>query len=110
MPAAAGHALSVLQGLSVDEAALADVRRMAMAKPEHRVFRSSRSETRASRSSHRSFSRKRFDPRPVAPLVEQLYLRACLTLEGACACDAKAAPAVALAMDRLNALQLSAGG
>ena len=91
MPAAAGHALSVLQGLSVDEAALADV-----------------AET-AQRLSLvvRYGDLRRFDPQPVAPLVEQLYLRACLTLEGACACDAKAAPAVALAMDRLNALQLS---
>ncbi|MCI8699656.1 MAG: hypothetical protein HFF29_11235, partial [Oscillospiraceae bacterium] len=50
---------------------------------------------------------RRFDPAPVVPLIEQLYLRACLTLADACVCDAKAAPAVTQAMDRLNTLQLS---
>ncbi|RKI70130.1 hypothetical protein D7V91_03980 [bacterium 1xD42-67] len=91
MPAAAQHALSVLQGLSVDAAALADV-----------------AET-AQRLSLvvRYGDLRRFDPAPVVPLVEQLYLRACLTLEDACICDAQAAPAVTKAMDQLNALQLS---
>ena len=49
---------------------------------------------------------RRFDPAPVVPLVQQLYLRACLTLADACVCDAQAAPAVTRAMDQLNALQL----
>ena len=91
MPAAAQHALSVLQGLSVDAAALADV-----------------AET-AQRLSLvvRYGDLRRFDPAPVVPLVEQLYLRACLTLEDACICDAQAASAVTKAMDQLNALQLS---
>ena len=91
MPAAAAHALSVLQGLSVDAAAIADV-----------------AET-ASRLSLvvRYGDLRRFDPGPVVPLVKQLYLRACLTLADACVCDAKAAPAVAQAMDSLNTLQLS---
>ena len=52
---------------------------------------------------------RQFDPAPVVPLLEQLYLRACLTLEDACVCDAKAAPAVTGAMERLNTLQLSHG-
>ena len=71
MPAAAAHALSVLQGLSVDAAALADV-----------------AET-AQRLSLvvRYGDLRRFDPEPVVPLVKQLYLRACLTLEDACLCD-----------------------
>ena len=91
MPAAAQHALAVLQSLSVDAAALADV-----------------AET-ASRLSLvvRYGDLRRFDPKPVIPLVQQLYLRACLTLEDACICDAQAAPAVTLAMDRLNLLQLT---
>lgn len=50
---------------------------------------------------------RRFDPQPVIPLVKQLYLRACLTLEQSCVCDAKSASDVTLAMDRLNTLQLS---
>ena len=91
MPTAAQHALSVLQGLSVDAAALADI-----------------AET-AQRLSLvvRYGDLRRFDPSPVIPLVKQLYLRACLTLEEACVCDAKAASTVTLAMDRLNALQLN---
>ncbi len=91
MPAAASHALSVLQGLSVDAAAVSEV-----------------AET-ASRLSLvvRYGDLRRFDPAPVVPLIKQLYLRACLTLEGACVCDAKAAPVVTQAMDLLNSLQLN---
>ena len=91
MPAAAAHALAVLQGLSVDSAAIGQV---------------------ADTAAHLSLvvrygDLRRFDPAPVVPLIEQLYLRACLTLADACVCDAKAAPAVTQAMDRLNTLQLS---
>jgi len=91
MPEAAKHALSVLQGLSVDAAALAEV--AAAAEQLSLVVRYG--------------SLRQFDPAPVVPLLEQLYLRACLTLEDACVCDAQAAPAVTQAMDRLNALQLN---
>ena len=91
MPAAAQHALSVLQGLGVDAAAIADV-----------------ADT-ASRLSLvvRYGDLRQFDPAPVVPLIKQLYLRACLTLTDACICDAQAAPAVTKAMDQFNALQLS---
>ncbi len=91
MPAAAAHALSVLQGLSVDAAALADVAETAVRLSL--VVRYG--------------DLRRFDPQPVIPLVKQLYLRACLTLAEACVCDNKEAPAVTQAMDRLNTLQLS---
>ncbi len=91
MPAAASHALTVLQSLSVDAAALAEV-----------------AET-ASRLSlvARYSDLRRFDHKPILPLLHQLYLRACLTLEDACICDSKAALAVTDAMDKLNALQLN---
>ena len=91
MPAAASHALSVLQGLSVDSAANADVAETAVRLSL--VVRYG--------------DLRRFDPKPVVPLVKQLYLRACLTLADACACDAQAAPAAIKAMDQLNTLQLS---
>ena len=91
MPAAAAHALAVLQGLSVDAAALAEV--AAAAAQLSLVVRYG--------------DLRRFDPAPVIPLLRQLYLRACLTLEDACGCDAKAAPAVNQAMEQLNALQLN---
>ncbi len=91
MPAAASHALSVLQGLSVDSAGIDQV-----------------ADTAARLSLVVRYGNlRRFDPAPVVPLIEQLYLRACLTLADACVCDAKAAPAVTQAMDRLNTLQLS---
>ena len=90
MPAAARHALSVLQGLSVDAAALSEVAETAV---------------RLS-GVVRYGSLRRFDPAPVVPLLQQLFLRACLTLEDACQCDAKAAPAVTAAMDQLNRLSL----
>lgn len=91
MPAAAAHALSMLQGLSVDAAALTDV-----------------TET-AQRLSFviRYGDLRRFDTEPVIPLLKQLYLRACLTLEESCVCDAKAAPDIARSMERLSALQLA---
>ncbi len=91
MPAAASHALSVLQELSVDSAALPHVAETAV---------------RLS-AVVRYGDLRRFDPAPVVPLVQQLYLRACLTLEDACVCDAQAAPGVTQAMDQLNTLQLS---
>ena len=90
MPAAARHALSVLQSLSVDAAALANVAETA---------------TRLSLVV-RYGDLRRFDSAPVVPLLEQLFLRACLTLEEACQCDAKAAPTITAAIDQLNRLTL----
>ncbi|MBQ3503506.1 MAG: hypothetical protein IJA75_02230 [Oscillospiraceae bacterium] len=91
MPAAAEHALAVLQSLSVDSAALTEV--AATADKLSLVVRYG--------------DLRQFDSAPVIPLIGQLFLRACLTLEDACLCDAKAAGAVTQAMDRLNSLQLN---
>ena len=91
MPAAAAHALTVLQSLSVDSAALTEV--ATTADSLSLVVRYG--------------DLRKFDPDPVIPLIEQLFLRANLTLEDACNCDAKAAGAVTQAMDRLNMLQLN---
>ena len=91
MPSAAEHALAVLQSLSVDSAALTEV--AATADQLSLVVRYG--------------DLRRFDAQPVIPLIEQLYLRACLTLPDACNCDAKSAAAITKAMDRLNLLQLN---
>ena len=91
MPAAAEHALAVLQSLSVDSAALTEV--ADTADKLSLVVRYG--------------DLRQFDSAPVIPLIEQLFLRACLTLEDACHCDSKAAGAVTQAMDRLNTLQLN---
>lgn len=90
MPAAARHALEVLQTLSVDAAAISEV-----------------AET-AQRLSLvvRYGDLRRFDTAPVVPLLRQLYLRACLTMEEACQCDTKTAPVVTAAMDQVNQLPL----
>lgn len=90
MPEACRHALAVLQGLSIDAAGIADVAKTA---------------TSLSLVVRYGDLRK-FDARPVVPLLEQLYLRACLTLEEACVCDAKAAKGVTQAIEQLNALPL----
>ena len=91
MPAAAAHALMVLQSLSVDSAALTEV--ASTADQLSLVVRYG--------------DLRQFDAAPVIPLIEQLFLRANLTLEDACNCDAKEAGAVTQAMDRLNSLQLN---
>ena len=91
MPEAAAHALSVLQGLSVDSAALTQI--AATAQDLSLVIRYG--------------DLRRFDAEPVIPLVCQLYLRACLTMEDACNCDIQTAPAINQAMDQINALQLN---
>lgn len=91
MPGAAAHALEVLQSLSVDAAALTEV--AAAAERLSLVVRYG--------------DLRRFDPAPVIPLVKQLYLRACLTMEEACVCDSQTASAVTEAMGRINAIQLN---
>lgn len=90
MPSAATHALRALQRISVDTAALTAV--AATAEKLSLVIRYG--------------DLRQFDPSPVIPLLEQLFLRACLTLEDSCRCDAKAAIEITRAMDRLNALPL----
>ena len=91
MSRAAEHALRMLQGLSVDTAALTEV--AVTGEKLSLVIRYG--------------DLRRFDPVPVIPLVEQLFLRGLLTLEDACNCDSKAAGAVTEAMDKLNTLQLN---
>jgi len=90
IPEAAQHALSALQALAADAAALTE---MASALQQLSL-------------TVRYGDLRRFDCAPVVPLMEQLYLRACLSLESACVCDAQAAADVTAAMDRVNAVQL----
>ncbi|NCE64776.1 hypothetical protein D1159_09280 [Pseudoflavonifractor sp. 524-17] len=91
MPAAAGYILSILQRLSVDAAAVSDI--AGTAAQLSLVIRYG--------------DLRRFDAAPLIPLLSQLYLRACLTLEDACICDNSAADGVMKTMDSLNAVQLN---
>lgn len=90
MPAACRHALAVLQGISIDAAGIADVAKTAVSLSLVVRYGDVR----------------KFDARPVCSLLKQLYLRACLTLEEACVCDAKAARGVMQAIEQLNTLTL----
>ena len=44
---------------------------------------------------------------PLAPILQQLFLRACLILPGACVCDEAASQGIAEAMEKLNRVQLA---
>ncbi len=89
MPNAASYALSVLQRLAVDTAAITEISKT----------------TQNLSYVIRYGDLRKFDPQPIIPLLEQLYLRACLTLEDACNCDDKAANDVMESIERLNQVQ-----
>ena len=89
MPNAASYALSVLQRLAVDTAAITEISKT----------------TQNLSYVIRYGDLRKFDPEPIIPLLEQLYLRACLTLEDACNCDDKAANDVMDSIERLNQVQ-----
>ncbi len=91
IPEASLYALSILQRLAVDAAAVGDIAATAMQLS----------------LAVRYGSLRRFDAQPLRPLLSQLYLRACLTLEDACICDNQASLTVMEAIDRLNAVQLN---
>lgn len=91
MPADAAVILSAVQRLAVDTSAVGE---LAAA-----VYRLS--------TVVRYGDLRRFDAAPLVPILSQLYLRCCLTLEDACRCDDQAAPGVMEAMEQLNTAQLS---
>lgn len=91
MPETVTYAVEVLQRLAVDAAAVQDIAKTAV---ELSVV-------------IRYGSLRRLDSAPLVPLLSQLFLRACLTLEAACICDNMAAKTMIEAMDQLNTVQLN---
>lgn len=89
IPKAASYALRVLQRLAVDTAAITEISKTAQNLSY--VIRYG--------------DLRKFDAQPIIPLLEQLYLRACLTLEDACNCDDKVANDVMESIERLNQIQ-----
>ncbi len=89
MPNAASYALSVLQRLAVDTAGIIEISKT----------------TQNLSYVIRYGDLRKFDPEPIIPLLEQLYLRACLILEDACNCDDNAANGVMESIERLNQVQ-----
>ncbi len=49
---------------------------------------------------------RRFDPEPLMPLVEALFVAGALALHGACTCDNEEAPRVVAAINEMNGLAL----
>lgn len=91
MPEAVRYATGALQGMAVDAASLEELAATAQ------------------RLSHvvQYGGLRLLDPAPLIPILQQIYLRCCLILSAACACDDSAAGGVIQAMERLNAAQLA---
>lgn len=50
---------------------------------------------------------RRIDAKPLEPILQQLFYRACLILEQACVCDDAASKVVITAMEQLNSAELA---
>lgn len=89
IPAAADHALKALQILSVDTAAAQAVSQTAVHLSN--VIRYG--------------DLRKFPTQTLTPLLSQLYLRACLTMEEACNCDDAASVQIMDSIERINQVQ-----
>lgn len=90
MPQAAEYALIAVQRLSVDTMAMDTLSKTA---------------ERLSRIIQYGDLR-RFSSQAIKPLLEQLFLRACLTMEDACTCDNDAADEIMESIERINRIQI----
>lgn len=91
MPAAVRNATAALQAMAVEAVALDD-----LAATAHRLS-----------AVLQYGSIRRLDAAPLIPILQQIFLRACLLLPGACICDDGGAEAITEAMNRLNAASLA---
>lgn len=89
LPEACQYVLSALQSISIEAAAIEDIAQTANGLS----------------LIVRGGSLRQFNARPLLPIIEQLYLRACLILEEAC--STKDFQPIMQAMDLLNKLQLN---
>lgn len=90
MPQAAEYALEALQSLSVETAAVEEISKAAQRLSKILRYGDLR----------------RFSSQAIQPLLSQLFLRACLTMEEACNCDDEAAKRVMESIERMNRVQL----
>ena len=91
MPAAVDYATAALQAMAVDAAALEEL--AATARRLSVVIQYG--------------SIRRLDTAPLEPILQQLFLRACLLLPGACVCDDNGAGIITEAINQLNAAALA---
>ncbi len=89
MPKAAKYALDSLQKLSVDTQAIVEISKTM----EHLSL------------VIRYGDLRKFKSEPIIPLLSQLYLRACLTMEDSCNCDDEASNAIMESIERINQVQ-----
>lgn len=91
MPRTVEYATAALQAMAVDAAAVDD-----LAVTAYRLS-----------SMVQYGSIRRLDPTPLVPILQQLFLRSCLLLPGACVCDDNGAGIMIEAIGQLNAVALA---
>lgn len=91
MERAVGYATAALQRMAVDAASVED-----LAKTTQRL------------SVVVQYGNiRRIDAKPLEPILQQLFYRACLILESACVCDDAASKVIITAMEQLNSAELA---
>lgn len=91
MPAAVSYATNALQAMAVDAAAIDDL-----------AITSNRLSVVIQYGSIR-----KLDSSPLEPILQQLYLRACLLLPESCVCDDNSSAEITKAIDILNSAELA---
>jgi len=91
MEAAVGYATAALQRMAVDAASVEDLAKTAQRLSVVVQYGNIR----------------RIDAKPLEPILQQLFYRACLILESACVCDDAASKVVITAMEQLNSVELA---
>lgn len=93
MGSVASYAASALQAMAVDAVSFEELAKTAFRLSNSIIYGNIR----------------KADCEPIKPLLEQLYLRACLILSSECVCDDAASQPIAEAMDTLNSVELAQG-
>ncbi|MDE7200422.1 MAG: hypothetical protein K2O91_00610 [Lachnospiraceae bacterium] len=91
MEKAVGYATAALQRMAVDAASVEDLAKTAQRLSVVVQYGNIR----------------RIDSKPLEPILQQLFYRACLILESACVCDDAASQVIITAMEQLNSVELA---
>ncbi|MDE6913424.1 MAG: hypothetical protein K2P35_06990, partial [Lachnospiraceae bacterium] len=91
MEKAVGYATAALQKMAVDAASVEDLAKTAQRLSVVVQYGNIR----------------RIDAKPLEPILQQLFYRACLILEGACVCDDAASKGIITAIEQLNSAELA---
>ena len=91
MERAVGYATAALQGMAVDAVSVEELAKTAQRLSVVIQYGNIR----------------RIDPKPLEPILQQLFYRACLILEAACVCDDAASKVIITAMEQLNSTELA---